>query len=466
MLARAGGVALAKASAKRSPAFVAHARRLQSSLAYRVFEHAGAAPTKTAVVMHGILGNKLNWRTFSMKLAAAFPDWRFVAVDHRGHGESPSLSAPHSIEACANDVIELADALRVVPDAVFGHSFGGKVALQYLATCAAQARPLPRQVWVLDSLPGTAATDYKNRRLTASIENVLPRLKEVPLPIRSKAQLVKDLTTKGIGLGEAQWLTTNLRLVSNQPEAYEWKMDVAVVEQLFDAFLATDLWPVVRARGGGGADRDTVEIHFVHAEKNTMWTPAILRELDGLAPANSPPSHRLPPALPTQFSADVSIVSHLTDPRQRYPPSSRLMRIQYDWEQQVAKAEMRRGFEANKTYVRRYDQRREYMVKHGRYSKCERAYLGVVSEHWMHAYANVRVHIYSDLERHVPIRLTEENVVDGVPTMLLTYDLENVALGPQRAADFAIPDGYAHRDCERNVGGFPYIHAFHYYLRF
>lgn len=88
-------------------------------------------------------------------------------------------------------------------------------------------------------------------------------------------------------------------------------------------------------------------------------------------------SHRLPPALPTQFSADVSIVSHLTDPRQRYPPSTRHMRIQYDWEQQVAKAEMVRGFEANKTYVRRYDQQREYMVKHGQYRKCERAYLGM-----------------------------------------------------------------------------------------
>lgn len=50
--------------------------------------------------------------------------------------------------------------------------------------------------------------------------------------------------------------------------------------------------------------------------------------------------------------------------------------------------------------------------------------------------------------------------------MLLTYDLENVTLGPQRTADFAIPDGYTHRDCERSVSGFPYIHAFHYYLRF
>lgn len=88
---------------------------------------------------------------------------------------------------------------------------------------------------------------------------------------------------------------------------------------------------------------------------------------------------RLPPVLPTQFSADVSIVSHLTDPRQTYPPSVRLMKIQYDYEQQIAKAEMLHGYETNKTYVRRYDQKCEYMVKHGQYKKCERAYLGMVA---------------------------------------------------------------------------------------
>lgn len=173
---------------------------------------------------------------------------------------------------------DLADELGFEPDAVFGHSFGGKVALQYVAECTAQFRTLPKQVWVLDSLPGTAATDYKNRKLTASIENVLPRLKEIPLPIHSKTQLIKDLTAKGIGLGEAQWLTTNLRLVSNQPETYTWKMDVPVIEALFQAFLATDLWPTVHA-----SDAD-VRLHFVHAEKNSMWTPAILRTLEDLAP--------------------------------------------------------------------------------------------------------------------------------------------------------------------------------------
>ncbi|GAB9470620.1 hypothetical protein Gpo141_00007861 [Globisporangium polare] len=270
MLRRSNGIA-ARAMA---------ATRMQSSLAYRVFEDtsSGVTPTKTALVMHGILGNKLNWRTFSMRLAAANPDWRFVALDHRGHGDSPSLSAPHTIEACANDVIKLADELGVEADAVFGHSFGGKVALQYLKTCRKQSRKPPSQVWVLDSLPGTGETDYKNRKLTTSIENVLPRLKEIPLLIHSKSQLIKDLTAKGIGLGEAQWLTTNLRLTSNQPEQYEWKMDVPVIEELFQAFLATDLWPTVRE---GGFD-DNVQIHFVHAEKNSMWTPQILKDLENL----------------------------------------------------------------------------------------------------------------------------------------------------------------------------------------
>jgi hypothetical protein len=34
----------------------------------------------------------------------------------------------------------------------------------------------------------------------------------------------------------------------------------------------------------------------------------------------------------------------------------------------------------------------------------------------------------------VPIRLTEENIVNDVPTLLLTYDLHNIKLGPQVAS--------------------------------
>ncbi|ETL93517.1 hypothetical protein L917_08302 [Phytophthora nicotianae] len=199
-------------------------------------------------------------------------------------------------------------------------------------------------------------------------------------------------------------------------------------------------------------------------------------------------SARSPPQLPHQFQAEVHVLSHLTDPRQEYPLSMGRMKVQYDFDQQLARAEMLEGYNAGKTFLRRYDQKQEFMVKSGEFRKCERAYLGdampvpeipfaqefvamesvrgKVCEHWVHAHDNVRVHVYSDVSTNVPIRLTEENVIDGQPTMLQTFDFHNVHIGPQNVSSFAIPDGYERSDCARNVGGFPYIHAFHYYLRF
>ena len=78
---------------------------------------------------------------------------------------------------------------------------------------------------------------------------------------------------------------------------------------------------------------------------------------------------------------------------------------------------------------------------------------GVVCEHWSHSYANVRVHVYKDASNKCefasciagssarflivlflfsdPIRLTEENFVGESPTMVLTYDFDNVQVGPQ-----------------------------------
>jgi pimeloyl-ACP methyl ester carboxylesterase len=197
---------------------------------------------------------------------------------------------------------KLAAHLKVEPTAVLGHSFGGKVALTYLQQCMKLDRAPPSQVWVLDSLPGTGTyplnalvadkrfnvaldscfhtgeTDYASRDLTNSIETILPVVKKIPLPIHSKAQLVKDLQGYGVALGEAQWLTTNLRMTSKSPELYEWKMDVDVIEQLFSSFLATDLWPVVEHPPA--TEGKDVELHFVHASKNDMWTPELLDRLD------------------------------------------------------------------------------------------------------------------------------------------------------------------------------------------
>ena len=96
-------------------------------LAFSLFE-AGAAVSaplaaspgvKTALVMHGLLGNKQNMRSMCRKLSGSNPNWlvsfankykkavasnkcwhrRIICPDHRGHGDSPPMSddAPHSL---------------------------------------------------------------------------------------------------------------------------------------------------------------------------------------------------------------------------------------------------------------------------------------------------------------------------------------------------------------------------------
>jgi pimeloyl-ACP methyl ester carboxylesterase len=56
----------------------------------------------------------------------------------------------------------LAEELYVEPNAVFGHSFGGKIAIKYLEEAQRQAWTIPDQVWVLDSLPGTGTKVFRS----------------------------------------------------------------------------------------------------------------------------------------------------------------------------------------------------------------------------------------------------------------------------------------------------------------
>lgn len=64
---------------------------------------------------------------------------------------------------------------------------------------------------------------------------------------------------------------------------------------------------------------------------------------------------KVPPMLPRQFQAEVVVTSHLTEPDQVYPPSVRRLLVQYDYDQQIAKAEVLQGHDQNKVFVRRYD---------------------------------------------------------------------------------------------------------------
>lgn len=175
------------------------------------------------------MGSHRNWVTFVRRMAVAYPAWRFVLPDLRGHGESmgPAFEAPHTVEACAEDVAALFlehDERR--PDAIIGHSFGGKVALRLaqLVTQRQHAEQMEEeegdfnagvhaghvQVWVLDTVPGVWKTLAKDPD-PDSIVRVLDYVRRVPLPIASREWLSDFFVDAGFSPTATGWLTTCVR---------------------------------------------------------------------------------------------------------------------------------------------------------------------------------------------------------------------------------------------------------------
>ena len=75
-----------------------------------------------------------------------------------------------------------------------------------------------------------------------------------------------------------------------------------------------------------------------------------------------------PPALPLQFRATLQTTAHLLldadgNNSSSYPPPRRVIALEYDFVNKRAKATISEGYEAGRTYVRRYDRKAEYMLR-------------------------------------------------------------------------------------------------------
>ena len=175
-------------------------RRSFATLSSQAVRGVQAKERNVAVLLHGLLGSKGNLQTFAKKLSVALPMWTIHLVDLRGHGDSARLDlveGANTLARCCEDLDELFASLRIRPSVVAGHSFGGKVALQYATTCN---RPL--QVWTLDSWPGTMGS--------SDTDQVLRALRNTALPIQKKTDLVPFLESQGISKQIGMWMTTNL----------------------------------------------------------------------------------------------------------------------------------------------------------------------------------------------------------------------------------------------------------------
>ena len=88
------------------------------------------APDHALVMLHGIYGRGRNWQAIAKGVvglasrirAAGWWTCRITAA-------SPPASHGDSVSGLAQDVREWLDAQAVRPNAILGHSYGGKVAL-------------------------------------------------------------------------------------------------------------------------------------------------------------------------------------------------------------------------------------------------------------------------------------------------------------------------------------------------
>lgn len=81
-----------------------------------------------------------------------YASWQILLVDLRCHGESlqhgKASLLPNTVEGAASDILDLLRHLKLFPEALIGHSFGGKVVLSMADQFGRLGPRLPRPVQV------------------------------------------------------------------------------------------------------------------------------------------------------------------------------------------------------------------------------------------------------------------------------------------------------------------------------
>lgn len=226
-----------------------------------VIASSGRQHPPTCLLTHGILGSRRNLKSFAQRMALDFPDWQFLLVDLRCHGQSSALTpaGPNTVEAAALDVIALLNHLKIYPVMLMGHSFGGKVVMSMVQQ-SGRVMPRPVQVWVLDTVPGDVWCDGGDHP-----RDTIRFVSTLEPPFTSRKQLIDALTCEGFTPEGAQWMATNLKPIKGGQ--LDWTFDLKGINELYGSYEQCDLWPMLETQPKG------LQVDFVRAERSAfVWT--------------------------------------------------------------------------------------------------------------------------------------------------------------------------------------------------
>jgi pimeloyl-ACP methyl ester carboxylesterase len=147
-------------------------------------------------------------RTWDQVVSELKTDFRCVAYDHRGWGESDKPETGYSIQELANDAEALIQALGLTRYVLIGHSMGGKVAQRLAAKrpegllaliLVAPAPPTPMAV--PEDVRKQMIQAYQNREAVGFlIQNILT---SIPLPDQIREQIIEDTLKGGLAAKHA-----------------------------------------------------------------------------------------------------------------------------------------------------------------------------------------------------------------------------------------------------------------------
>ncbi|MGY0218872.1 2-succinyl-6-hydroxy-2,4-cyclohexadiene-1-carboxylate synthase [Endozoicomonadaceae bacterium StTr2] len=134
------------------------------------------SPEQPALIMlHGFLGSAAEWEPVAKQLSDQF---YCIAVDLPGHGESKAISLPEdkAFEAFDEQLLVLADSLRLEKYNLLGYSMGGRLAMNHMLAYPDQVE----HVIVESANPGLSSELERGRRRMQD-QQWTRRLRDEPL---------------------------------------------------------------------------------------------------------------------------------------------------------------------------------------------------------------------------------------------------------------------------------------------
>ena len=246
------------------------------------------------VVMHGLLGNKLNWRSLFRAGPLGELDRDVLVADARNHGVSPH-HPEMTYDAMVDDVLRLLDDEGIDRVVAVGHSMGGKTAMHL----ALRAPERVSRLVVCDIAPVAYCSEAgPSDRSDSTFIDVFAAMQSVDLArVTSRNEADAALSAAVPADGLRAFVLTNLKLdkgPSGKGRSFAWRCNLDVLRDSvadimgFPATVDTQPYPGMALFIGGAessyiaaAHMETIQRlfpqsavhhiagagHFVHVDK-------------------------------------------------------------------------------------------------------------------------------------------------------------------------------------------------------